>query len=52
MNCQTFSTGFNSGGTRRQEEQRDVGGDDELGRHVPAGAVEDQHGMGTGIDGA
>ena len=38
------------GRTRRQEEQRDVGGHDELGRHVPASAVNDQNGMGARID--
>jgi len=35
----------------RQRQQRDVGGHDERGRTVPAGLIEQQHGMRAGRDG-
>ena len=38
------------GGAGWQEEQGDVLGDLELGRHVPSGAVEQENGVGTGRD--
>ena len=48
MNCQMFSTGFNSGGgSWRQGQKRDVGRDFEFGGGVPSGPVEDKHGVGA-----
>ena len=35
------------GASRRQRQQGDVGGDDQLGRPVPSGLIEDDDGMGT-----
>lgn len=42
--------GVQFGRVGRQEEQRDILRDDELGRGVPAGAVQNEDGMGAGID--
>ena len=35
----------------RQRQDGDVVGDRQLGRQVPTGLIDDQHRMGTGIDG-
>jgi hypothetical protein len=51
MNCQTFSTGYQLGRSRRQRQERDVAGDDETGGDVPACLVEDENGMRIGHDG-
>ena len=44
--CQTFSSGFSSG-AGRQEDQRDVVWHNELARQMPAGPIEQQHGVGA-----
>jgi len=36
------------GASRRQRQQCDVGGDDQLGKPVPSGLIKDDDGMGTG----
>jgi len=36
------------GASRRQRQQGDVGGDDQLGRPVPSGLIKDDDGMGAG----
>jgi hypothetical protein len=45
--CQTFSTGFSSGGARGEEDWRDVYGHVELAGRVPPSAIEQQHGVGS-----
>ncbi len=45
-----FSTGFSSGALEGQEEQGDILGALEFASGVPAGAVEQEEGMGTGRD--
>ncbi len=54
-NCQTFSTGFNSGerggsSTRVMQHKGDVVRHLQLGRDVPARLVEHEHGMRAGRD--
>jgi hypothetical protein len=50
MYCQMFSTGLSFWRFWRQRHQGDVIGDGELVREMPAGLVEQQHGLGTGFD--
>ena len=44
-NCQMFSCGFSSGHFRRQRDQRDVGRHDEPARQMPAGLIDEKHGV-------
>ena len=48
MNCQMFSTGFNSGARGGAQV---LPWDDEFLAGVPAGLIEENHRMGVGIDG-
>jgi len=52
MNCQIFSTGFNSGDFAGRGISVMLLGTASLPRHVPAGLVEQQNGVGAGRDGA
>jgi hypothetical protein len=49
MYWQTFSTGLSSG-AREGRDRRDVLGHDEIGRGVPASAIEEEHGMRADSD--
>ena len=47
MNCQTFSTGLSSGHFAGSGSRVMLAGDDETRREMPAGLIEQQHGMRT-----
>ena len=47
LNCQTFSTGLSSGHLGGSGSRVMLAGDDETRREMPAGLIEQQHGMRT-----
>jgi hypothetical protein len=51
MNCQTFSTGLSSGDFGDRAMMVTLGRNDEARRHVPAGLIDQEHGVRAGRNG-